>query len=495
MTRLPFQQLFSTPPPSHAKGSIPMISMRGGSPSTVAEEHSRPKGRIVGKHGIADRCSSISCIDGGLVVGFRQKYLTDGLVTLLLRLPGFDQAEAVIGIGDETEISQGGRYILGRAAGVDGTLFRGGSGIATVSPVRIEARVPVCGPAAWRNVARQEGADLVVGVWDWFRPPTVDAEDFYLIPVLENRASGVSPLLRVDHRERKASLIVELALGTTDALTRIRTSRNGDTAYYATHRAVGAVNVESGQVEWRRELAGIQSDIHDVYGLKGLALSHDGRYLACGGITSAAHQDRSFVVLDVRGGDEVLRSGFPWQLATTGFRCKTSVSAIAWHRLGWVAVGTSAGVLVHMLLDGTWRAYRGSSREIGALAFIDDGRRLLVGSGEKHCGSGISCPTNTEWRTERRHPTLHGGASNPVIRARDRLGQAKPHPRCRSPVALLRLEHSSAAAFRALHLGQRQDRLLSLRGRHVVRCVARAIAAGEIPTGCDERREHPHVPA
>ncbi|MCU0491635.1 MAG: hypothetical protein MUD01_08610 [Chloroflexaceae bacterium] len=119
-----------------------------------------------------------------------------------------------------------------------------------------------------------------------------------------------------------------------------------------------------------------------VYALYALALSADGTMLAAGGIGGLA--PHKLVLLHADTG-AIAASYAEQQLASgSGVGFGSSVGALAWHPRGWLAVGSSAGVVLHLVPGGDMRAYRASPRGIEALAFINGGTTLVVAGGECH---------------------------------------------------------------------------------------------------------------
>lgn len=374
---MPSTNLFSAPPKAGAKKCVPMFSVRDTGLWTEHTEHCRPKDKIVAKNNRSGTCKTLSLItENTLVAGYGRKYITDDDMSAIYRLPDFEEVDTIVGIGNELDMSPSKRYLVGKTE-IPESDAPFGVGIATIQPLRIESKISAYGPSTWRN-----DNELIVGVWDWFRPQQVNEENKYLLAAVTNRPAGVTPLLKIDHNAGSVSVIYELEFGKQDSLKKIQLDSRAETLYYASQRRIGAVDIETGVLKWEIQLAGSPSGVHDVYDIYGFAISHDGQYLAAGGIASQEHRQRNFVVLDTVGGSEVLKSAFPLQLEDSPLKAKTSVSSICWHAMGWLAIGTSAGVIVHMLLDGSFRAYRGSTKGISALTFIDN-QKLLVASGEK----------------------------------------------------------------------------------------------------------------
>jgi hypothetical protein len=58
------------------------------------------------------------------------------------------------------------------------------------------------------------------------------------------------------------------------------------------------------------------------------------------------------------------------------------IEALAFHPSGWLAAATNAGVVVELHPSGETTAFRGATRAIHSMTFLDGGRSLLVGGAE-----------------------------------------------------------------------------------------------------------------
>ncbi|WP_096331871.1 hypothetical protein [Nannocystis exedens] len=150
----------------------------------------------------------------------------------------------------------------------------------------------------------------------------------------------------------------------------------GDVAVYGGFLEVGAARLPTWEVLWSHQMGtgGLG------YQMRALAVSPDGGHVAVG----AGGKDglRDLTVFEVDGGREVLCLPLGRMLGGAGLLTTktTEVTCLAWHPRGWLAVGTRAGLVVHMHLSGAIQVYRGAARAIEALAFTRDGASLLVAS-------------------------------------------------------------------------------------------------------------------
>ena len=150
--------------------------------------------------------------------------------------------------------------------------------------------------------------------------------------------------------------------------------------YFGDWTHVAALDLQTRAMRWQTALA----PSWDYYSLRDIAVSLDGAYVAA--IASRADPAQlALVILASESGAVVHSRPLGRELAALGLLsgASTALRCLTWHPGGWLAVGTSSGVVAH--LDRAWnlRAYKASPRGVEALAFTEDGRELLVAGCEK----------------------------------------------------------------------------------------------------------------
>jgi hypothetical protein len=154
-------------------------------------------------------------------------------------------------------------------------------------------------------------------------------------------------------------------------------SPDGATLYAATERSIAAVSLADWSVQWRKQLGDNAGPrFHSIYAM---SLRPDGHYLAAGGLAGYDNSDQTLAILETRTGNVV-----PAGKQLGRVFGSTSIRSLAWHPSGWLAVGTAAGRMAHVDLDGRIRCYKGAGQGIESLLFIDGGRSLLLCGAEKH---------------------------------------------------------------------------------------------------------------
>ncbi len=367
--------LFSNPPEEGAKKSVAMYSLDQGEVQT----HSRPKGKIVAKNNHAVICSTFCKMSGNrLAVGYRKKGVGLPDLTVIYQLPDFELVDEIIGMGDEIDVHAATGLIIGDAED-ESNLAKFGTGIGSSEPLSLEHVVAMNGHRKWLQNGEGNFPEFVSSVNNWDQIERVNDANDYLLPVFQQLQEHQWPLFRVNHQEKTTSLIHDFDGGIGNLIV----DQEHDTIYYSMVRKIGALELETGEIKWELELAPPSDDIIDVFHIYGFDLSPDKTMLAAGGIAIEDYGDHEFVMVDAASGEIVMKAGLCRQINNTPvISRKSSIHAVRWHPAGWCAVGTAAGIVLHVTRDGRWRAYKGAGKGIEALEFINDHQTLLVGSGE-----------------------------------------------------------------------------------------------------------------
>lgn len=358
-----------------------MHSLKG----NKAKTFSRPKGKIVGKNAHAGRCDAFHLLRPDLLmVGYGSRYVGTPNKTVLYQLPDFTEVESFDGIGDKIDFHKSRSLILGKAEDED-LEHKFGMGIGSLDPLKLNKVVALQGPSFWIQSDEEQDVEFVACVLNWMQVGKVNAANEYLLPVFEKVKEGHRPLLRINHEKKSASLLHDFDVGSSDNVCELIPDLENDTIYYATIFKVGALEFSTGKKKWETELAQDSVVSYDQFHIYGFDLSHDKKFLAIGSMTSEFRANEAFVILDTSSGDFVFRTDLSRRLDESGIAKQYPWidSVCCWHPAGWCAVGTSAGIIAHITVDGKLRAYKGAGKRIRALEFIDDAQTLLVGSDEK----------------------------------------------------------------------------------------------------------------
>ena len=357
-----------------------MYSVEG----TDVHEHSRPKGKIVGKNNHEGNCRTFRELsDGRLAVGYSAKYAGQANLTVVYQLPAFEEVGKLDGLGDRIDVHHRRALLLGDAAD-ESNLAKFGKGISSCDPLQLVDVAALRGPSTWIQGDEHGPVEFICCVNNWMQVEKVNSANDYLLPLFQQQQEYHRPLVRINHHAKPVTLIHNFNVGPDDSVCHLVLSQYGDTIYFSTQRKVGALHFETGEIKWQRELAREPTNVYDVFHIYGFDLSHDQRFLAAGGIAADEFADNEFVILDASSGQIVFQTALCRRLADTPvMNQKSSIHAIRWHPSGWCAVGTAAGIMAHVTIDGTFRTYKGAGKGIKAITFIDEGKTLLVGSVEK----------------------------------------------------------------------------------------------------------------
>lgn len=333
----------------------------------------RPRGRIVAKdqprsavrslHLLADARIALG-FAGGTVASPRGLQLRDGADFRLVR--------EVIGAGHPVAPAPGGRFFLGSG---------GDEGSCHVVDLNAGSNIdgfPLQAPYLWLDPPREDGtggrflAKTPPHAFGTTRseahPAWISAHPF-LAPLLDRPMQ----LVVVDRDARSARFLL-----TKDMVDRganhLCLSHDGSRLYLATQTEVSAVEVSTGAEIWRQAVGTYGSE--SFVSIYALALSADGQHLASGGIAAGRQSEQALTILDAATG----KFRFAIGMSTIG---GTSIRSLAFHPSGWVAAGSSSGMLALVKPDGRRRVFTGAPRGLEALMFVDDGAALLVGGAEK----------------------------------------------------------------------------------------------------------------
>lgn len=370
------------PPGVNVRGNAPMVSWT----AKAVVSHSRPPGKIVGKDEPRNYYQSLTGLgDGRVLAGYAGRTVGAPRGLQIRSGDGLSVDAELEGAAPPYALHPDGRLL---AAGpyVDG--YQASVRLASLAPLGLRDTLPLRAPFGWLP-----GSGEWVGQtphFDSYRQKHhVDSDLIVAHPYLEALvASRECRLVAVNPEARAARFLTPAGVGDEAGGWReykhLVVAPDGESVYFATTTSVGAISIRDGALRWQRTLG--KNDQANVYAVYALALSADGKRLAAGGISDVAQDGRNFVVLDARGGETVLEMPLARTLAGCGLKAvgNTSIRSLAWHPLGWIAVGTSSGIAAHVTPDGSFRAYKGAGKSIEALAFVDFERALLLAGSEKH---------------------------------------------------------------------------------------------------------------
>jgi WD40 repeat protein len=350
----------STPPAAGSKGTVPMTAFVGGK----KVERARPKGKIVGKDQPRDYFQQIFPIpDGRILVGYRGRYI-DSPFGLQIR-GGHDLAVQAELPGAAGPFSLRDRKLLASGPLCGG--YQSSVRVVDLDTLSILDTFPVCRPYLWLD-GRFVGQTPSFPSFE--KKPHVD-------PSLLKRHPSLRPWVENDHGHKLLLLgrsgAVENALDAAlvgpeyPVFKHLSLSPDGKTLYACTERSVAAVSLSDWSIRWRSQLG--DNTGPRFFTAYAMALDGDG-HLAVGGLAGHA---KMLVVLDARTGKALTIGKGLGRL-----RGNTSIRSLAWHPTGWLAVGTASGRVAHVDADGHIRTYKGASKGVESLAFIEGGRSLLV---------------------------------------------------------------------------------------------------------------------
>jgi len=355
----------TAPPAAKEKGSVPMDTFA----AKKWHSQARPKGRIVGKDQ-PQTCyrDFLPLADGRVLVAYRGRYI-DSPFGLQIRgnddfkvLAHLPKASGPLSLRPDGKLLASGPL----SGGYESSMHR-----VDLPSLKIEDTWPLADPFLWLPGATER----FVAQTPRPRVTALIAKHPLLREALnspKNRLLFVGPNDVVDHDLDSALIGPEYPVFKHLAL-----SPDGTTLYAATESSLGAISLSDYSIRWRVQV-GDNSRTGTVTPYA-LALSPDGRYLAAGGIAFRAVYERTLMILDATTGRFVSAANEVGRALGN-----TSIRSLAWHSSGWLAAGTSSGQLLHVDLKGHIRIYKGASKSIEALAFVDEGRSLLVAGAEAY---------------------------------------------------------------------------------------------------------------
>ncbi len=144
-------------------------------------------------------------------------------------------------------------------------------------------------------------------------------------------------------------------------------SGDGEAALLATQWALHCFSLSTGRLQWRRR--GIPYDTH----WHAAAASVCGRLVAVGGRCVRRTDPQLLQIREVATGR--LLAAF----SGTALGTVSTVSALAFHPSGWLAVGFANGTIRHVTPGGSIRSYRCDDQGVRTLAFSPNGAMLMAG--------------------------------------------------------------------------------------------------------------------
>lgn len=184
-----------------------------------------------------------------------------------------------------------------------------------------------------------------------------------------------SGLVELDLDDRRLRLLVESA--PFDPFTLCVLSPDRATAYAASSFGrIVAVDLAREVIRWERRSPRNVA----VLSLHAMAIDVAGARIAVAG----SGRPTDLLVLDSSSGETLHEMAVCRLLGRALVVRKPSarVEALAYHPSGWLAVATSGGAIAELRADGSLTAFRAAGAGIDAIAFLDDGRALLVGGRE-----------------------------------------------------------------------------------------------------------------
>jgi hypothetical protein len=238
---------------------------------------------------------------------------------------------------------------------------------------------PFCAPFARRDARRvlahtpPRAAGTVDGAFGEL--------DAYAVDPAEVAAAGVAlphqqGLVELDLEHRRSQLVAESR--PFDPFRHCVLSPDRQVAYAATSFGrVVAIRLDDRRSLWE------VPPVATVMELSVYAMARDatGAWLAIAG----AGRDADLRILDASTGRVVRELAICRLVGRARVTAKRSarIEALAYHRSGWLALATSGGVIVELQPgDEPPSAFRAASAGIDAIAFLDEGRALLVGGRE-----------------------------------------------------------------------------------------------------------------
>jgi hypothetical protein len=340
-------------------------------------EQARPGGRIVGKDRPRQPYRDLALLpDGRVLVGYRGGFLTSPF-GLQLRAGGHLAVTADLPDAAGPFSLRGDGLLL--ASGPLAGGYESSVRTVDVATLAVLDTFPVRRPYLWLPGKARRFLGQTPAFPPFLKGPHVDPALLDRHPQLRRWVEdGTTRLLLVEPTGKVSRSLEAAAVGPEyPEFRHLDLSPDGATLYAATERSLAAVSLEDWTPRWRRRLGDNAGP--RFFTAYAMALRQDGRLLAVGGLAGHRNLEHTLVILDAATG-EVDPAGQPLGRVLGS----TSIRSLAWHPSGWLAAGTSSGLVAHLDLAGTIRTYKGAGRGVESLLFIDGGRSLLVCGAEKH---------------------------------------------------------------------------------------------------------------
>jgi hypothetical protein len=355
---------------------------------------SRPAGTIVARDNPRQEYRSLVLLsDGRWLIGYKGSRIGNPSGVQVRHGTNWALQVEVTDIGTPLALHDDSKHLLGTGPLCGG--YEAAVSLVDLEQRRIVEIWPVCKPFAWlpgsstQFVAQSRFTCVdqqLVERHQFLREHVDAARHLVVIDTQKLQATTAFPLI-------DQSLAVESvdALHFTDVrqpyYMHLAYVREGNLLLFGNHVAVGAYSLTDARLLWTQQVGWADRD--RMFHLDAMAISNDGKLVAVGGANNdwwnGKGESQTLVVLDAATGETVLAMPLHRLLRDARFDITGMVrrTALAWHPLGWLAVGAGKTV-AHVRMDGTFHAYNAAQRNIHALLFLNCGAQLLVAGAENH---------------------------------------------------------------------------------------------------------------
>jgi hypothetical protein len=347
----------------------------------------RPAGQIVAKGQLKERTRTTSflCIGDELFLSYETDRIDGNFGIQKFSTRNFELLAELVGLGGVLIGHEQGETIL--ASGLN-ALQSPASTYFLDLDLNVLAAIPLRYPyQSWGGRRGQVIAHVNDVLDDFYLQMPLkqpDTSDRSLIPsiipdlsFLKDVGYLVSQPIRVDLLNHSAQRLLEedLAPETFGVFTRNAIAPKSGIICYCTLHQLQAIQIETGQILWRRS---IPKNPYGIYVNRILDINPEETLLAINDFPNN-EMDSGLVLINLHSGECV------YPISETPKALRYKASAIKWHPTGWLAIGYSSGELAHLFPDRKEiHIYNGTRRKIFSIAFIDDAKSLIIGTIENH---------------------------------------------------------------------------------------------------------------
>jgi len=347
----------------------------------------RPKGKIVFREQSKLKPASLLHFNGAhIILGTSPKLVSQVATLQVLSAETFQAQACVEHAGAPHCLSPDASKVL-----CSGKLYEGYAGevrVVDTASWKCKHILPLQKPFVWRDnksfIACTPKKNAHFGDEFFSRTHKIkyftDSALLNTFPLIETVAENEPALIGFNFETNLAEIVCDKPFaddGWTEA-KHLELSRDGKKLYFATTTTVGALELSTGKIIWKKQL-GVYDEAQ-LFSIYAFSLSPDGKHLAVGGM---ANNGKEFSLLNAKDGSVVYEENLSELLSQHGIAKSSSISCFAWHPQGWLAIGFGNGCIAHLDAQFSLRTYQAGKSSVNAITFFHDGKTLFAASSDR----------------------------------------------------------------------------------------------------------------